>query len=155
MRKFLFVLIAFIMAACQQPDGDKDIEINLDYETPVVGETVLRVTLRDDNGEPVNNADVEVSGVVDDDVPVLGSAASGSNGVYEVPFNWTTAGDWVVTVTASLDDDQTVSQNFTVNAVTGTTTGISLDLPPMQDPEDCETTEEAREDEEECALPGE
>lgn len=155
MRRFLFVLIAFIMAACQQSDEGQDIQINLDYETPVVGATVLWVSLQDDNGNAVNNADVAVSGVLGEAAPVLGSATSSSNGVYEVPFNWTTVGDWVLTVTARLDDNLSFSQKFTVSAIAGTTTGISLDLPPLQDPEDCETTAEAGEDDEECALPGE
>jgi hypothetical protein len=44
--------------------------------------------------------------------PSLGAATKSQDGRYEVPFDWTMGGDWVLTVTATLPDGRVVQREF-------------------------------------------
>jgi len=84
-----------------------------------VGETTLQITLRDADGAPIDNAQLDIRGDMNEAgmLPVLRDASESINGVYRVPFEWTMTGDWFVIVTATLPDGITVEQQFdlTVN----------------------------------------
>jgi hypothetical protein len=113
----LSLLLVLGLAACggrasQQADGSTDYQLSLNPMSTAVGETMLMLTLNDNEGQPVNNATLDIKGDMNHAgmQPVLGKAAQGVNGVYAVPFEWTMGGDWVVTVDVTLADGATFSQ---------------------------------------------
>ncbi|HOU41364.1 MAG TPA: FixH family protein [Promineifilum sp.] len=78
-----------------------------DPDTLVVGPLRLDVTLRDASGAPIDGAtDVSLRGDMSHAgmEPVLATAAGQGNGIYRADFTWTMAGDWIVTVEATLPD---------------------------------------------------
>lgn len=115
-----FVLLSVIVGGCRrsssQNESASDINMTLAVEptAPVVGSATLRITLTDTNDEPINDASLEIRGDMTHAgmEPVLASVDAGQAGVYEVPFEWTMGGDWIVTVTATLADGRSVTREF-------------------------------------------
>ena len=80
-----------------------------------IGETRLVIQVADSNGSPIDNAHLAIKGNMTHAgmVPVLAEVdGGGQGGVYEIPFEWTMAGDWVVTVDLQLPDDTMAQQRF-------------------------------------------
>lgn len=90
------------------------IALAADDDRMVMGPLVWSVTLRDAGGRPVEDAAVSVRGDMNHAgmVPVESTAAHSGDGVYTADFEWTMAGDWIVTVTAELPGGGVVSQTF-------------------------------------------
>jgi hypothetical protein len=117
--KLILALIFFLLPmACngrnsQQTNND-DMRIIVAVESTSVGETALLVTVTDKEGTPIDNATVSVKGDMSHAgmVPVLADATNGENGVYEMPFEWTMGGDWIVTVEVTLPDGRSATQQF-------------------------------------------
>jgi hypothetical protein len=117
--KLILALILFLLpTACngrnsQQTNND-DIRIIVAVDSTSVGETSLLVTVTDKEGTPIDNATVSVKGDMSHAgmVPVLAEAANGENGIYEMPFEWTMGGDWIVTVEVTLPDGRSATQQF-------------------------------------------
>jgi hypothetical protein len=117
--KLMLALIFFLLpTACngrnsQQTNND-DIRIIVAVDSTSVGETSLLVTVTDKEGTPIDNATVSVKGDMSHAgmVPVLAEAANGENGIYEMPFEWTMGGDWIVTVEVTLPDGRSATQQF-------------------------------------------
>jgi hypothetical protein len=120
---WLLFSLAVVLAGCgiNQPEPAQNVTISLalDPNPPAVGPGHLTVTLVDNLGQPVDNAQVELSGTMAHDgmSPLLAVARPGPAGRYEAPFMWTMAGDWAITVTAALPGGQSAAQEFalTVN----------------------------------------
>lgn len=121
---FLLLLPTFLLlTACSgrnsQQTNDNDIRIITAVESTTVGKTILLVTVTDAAGAPINDADISVKGDMSHAgmVPVLANSTGGDNGIYEMPFEWTMGGDWVVTVEAVLPDGRSTTQqfNFTID----------------------------------------
>ena len=115
----LSLLLVLGLAACggrasQQADGSTDYQLSLNPMSTAVGETVLMLTLNDNEGQPINDANLSIKGDMNHAgmQPVLAEASQATNGVYSVPFEWTMGGDWVVTVDVTLADGTTFSQRF-------------------------------------------
>lgn len=85
-----------------------------DTDPVLTGEGSVTVTLTDADGNPITDAQVTVTGDMDHHgmVPVIGSGTHSENGQYAVPMNWTMAGDWIVTVSATLADGSSAEQVF-------------------------------------------
>jgi hypothetical protein len=66
-------------------------------------------------------------------VPVIETVESGTDGVYELPFEWTMAGDWTVEVTVELTNGETATQSFDLSVE-----GEAMNMDNM----DMESTEE-------------
>ncbi len=97
------------------------IELVMPDTPPVMGETTLGVRLTTRDGAPVTGAAVEVRGDMAHAgmIPVIGAAEPAEvAGEYAAPFEWTMAGDWIVTVTATLADGQVVTEEFQVSVRT-------------------------------------
>jgi hypothetical protein len=80
-----------------------------------VGESRLVIQVTDLAGQPVSDAALSIKGDMTHAgmVPVLAEVDGGDEeGYYEVPFEWTMAGDWVVTVEAVLSDGARVKERF-------------------------------------------
>ena len=80
-----------------------------------VGETRLVIQITDLAGQPVGDAALSVKGDMTHAgmVPILAEIQGGDeDGYYNVPFEWTMAGDWVVTVDVQLADGTKAQERF-------------------------------------------
>ena len=105
----LLLLLPFAGCREEPPPGDPNLllEVAISPTPPGVGPARLIISLRDTLGNPVDGAEVRVEGNMSHAgmVPELGTAAGRGEGMYIVPdFRFTMAGDWVLTVTATLPD---------------------------------------------------
>ena len=83
---------------------------------PEVGTTTLRVYLLEEN-EAVEGADVEITGTMTHAgmVPVIEAAEESEPGLYVADgFDFTMAGDWILTADATLPDGDTLREEATV-----------------------------------------
>jgi YtkA-like len=95
---------------------DHKVTLAIEPSPAVMGASTLAVTLRDQTGQPVDGARLEVEANMSHAgmVPVLASTAQGTAGVYRVPLEWTMAGDWYVDLTFTLPDGQRVARRYPV-----------------------------------------
>ncbi len=80
------------------------------------------ITVKDTDGNPINDATVDIKGDMSHAgmQPVLGeSSASNGEGMYMIPYEWTMAGDWFVTVNVTLADGTVGSERFDFNGISG------------------------------------
>ncbi|MGJ3239566.1 MAG: copper chaperone PCu(A)C [Anaerolineae bacterium] len=116
------LLPLLILVGCRQTTtttSNSMVTVALDTDAPSVGDATLLVTVSQ-NGEPVNDATVSVRGDMNHAgmVPVLPDAVSeGENGLYEIPFEFTMGGDWIITVDVLLPDGETTSITYEVDGV--------------------------------------
>ncbi len=76
--------------------------------------SVLSVTLRDASAQAIDGATVTLEGNMTHAgmMPVNATATAAGNGVYRAPITWTMAGDWQITVKATLAEGRTVQRDF-------------------------------------------
>jgi hypothetical protein len=127
--KFLAIFLIIGLVACRQAAGGvplegsapgddaPDIRLMLSPAadtTPVMGSQAWTITLTDVDGAPVEDAIVSVRGDMNHAgmVPVESAATHDGQGIYSADFEWTMAGDWIVTVTATLADGRVKSATF-------------------------------------------
>ena len=103
----------------EQADQAPDIALALTVmPSPLkVGAAQALVELSAADGQPIRGAAVHLKGDMSHPGmrPVLAEAAAGDNGVYQADFQWTMAGDWVVTVTVELPDGRTAVRHFNLS----------------------------------------
>ena len=82
----------------------------------VVGPATLAVTLRAPAGDAVPGARVHLEAFMSHPgmAPVIADATERFPGVYDLPFAFTMAGDWVLTVTIALPGGGRVERRITV-----------------------------------------
>lgn len=118
------VLALGSLSACRVDDLPSDDSINIALVGPVFpppsgdGRVIVRVS--DENDQPVDAATLKIRGDMANPgmVPIEASLTGGENGVFRIPVYWTMAGDWIVTVEATLDDGRRTSRVFDLT-VTG------------------------------------
>ena len=103
-------LLLLAVACRQAPLADEAPEVALtltaDPAPAVVGPLRFDLTLLDGDGAPIDGATVTLRGDMSHAgmEPVLATAAAQGQGRYSADFEWTMAGDWIVTVQAALPD---------------------------------------------------
>jgi len=115
-------LLIILVPACgriqtgQEQDSEVSIELTVEPAQPAAGPAQLIITLTDQNGQPIDNAVLEIEGNMTHAgmVPVFAQTTDGENGRYVVPFEWTMGGDWTLTVGVLLEDGRTISREFPV-----------------------------------------
>jgi copper(I)-binding protein len=137
-----------VLAACRQttePSIDNlTIEVAVNPDPPAVGDATLSVTLTDRDNKPINDATVNVTGNMSHAgmVPVIAESSEGVEAVYEMPFQWTMGGDWVLTVEVTLANGETTSQEFEFSGVadgmgdmeaTEDASGMNMDMGDSKD----------------------
>jgi hypothetical protein len=108
----IFILM-LVMTACGQQDDatpaavDAQMSMRVESEVLTVGETTLIVTLINGDGSPLDGATLRVVGDMDHEgmVTVNREVSESAGGEYQVPFEWTMGGGWIVTVTANLPEN--------------------------------------------------
>ena len=111
-RVFLLLLLLLLLPACRQAapvDQAPDVQVLLTPgpDSLFVGPITFDLTLWDADGQPIDGAapvslrgDMSHAGME----PVLAEATGAGDGLYTADFEWTMAGDWTVTVEATLPD---------------------------------------------------
>ena len=118
MGALMLSLLAFLLAGCRGADtaSSEGIEFDLAIEpaTPAIGDATLLVTVFASDGEPIDDATLDVRGDMTHGgmIPVIREGIRSSDGIYRIPFEWTMGGDWTITVDATLPDGRTASQTF-------------------------------------------
>lgn len=120
MRFIVLLLITLGLTACRTPatptsESALQIDIAIEPDPPVVGEAVLVIRVRTPEGVAVTDASLAIRGDMTHAgmVPVLREAAtSDADARYEIPFEWTMAGDWFVEVTATRPDGTSATATF-------------------------------------------
>jgi hypothetical protein len=111
------LLLGLAITACRPPqetarDGNVPIMVLVAIpDAPAVGPAEIEVVVQLE-GEPVANASVEVTGDMTHAgmVPVVASAPETVAGTYRTnAFEFTMAGDWILTVDVELEDGRTAS----------------------------------------------
>ncbi len=117
-------VVWLLLTGCRQSVGgvpldggntsDLQIELTADPNEPTIGPARWRVTLTDTAGAPVEGASVALRGDMTHAgmAPVEAAATEQGDGVYLANFEWTMAGDWIVTVTAGLPDGRAATGAF-------------------------------------------
>lgn len=112
LQLILIMLMLTVMVACNTEQtapviDNLDIDLAVEPDPPTAGESMLIISVRDANHHPVDGAKVTVHGNMDHEgmTPVDGESASGQDGMYHVPFNWTMGGGWILDVTVALPDN--------------------------------------------------
>lgn len=121
MQRLMLVLCLgmLALAGCRQtvavtPNPNIVIEVRIEDSVPAVGEDTLLVVVNDANGNPINNATLDIRGDMTHAgmSPIIRQAENGQAGMYVVPFEWSMAGDWIVDVVATLPDGSQGSARF-------------------------------------------
>ena len=83
------------------------LDVGFSPTPPAVGPARLIITLRDTLGQPLDGAEIHVEGNMSHAgmTPVIDTAVAQGSGTYSVPdFTFSMAGEWIVTVSATLPD---------------------------------------------------
>jgi hypothetical protein len=86
-----------------------------------VGQSRLVIHVADPAGQPISDAALSVKGDMTHAgmVPMLADVQGGDDeGYYNIPFEWTMAGDWVVTVEATFKDGTRAKERFDLSILT-------------------------------------
>ena len=122
-RLAILLIFALALVGCRQSaqNTTAGIDIDLQAEALAVGETTLVITLTDASGQPVSAQKVEVRGDMNHAgmQPVLAESSADKNGAYELPFEWTMSGDWIVTVKATMPDGAVAEERFDLSVAGG------------------------------------
>lgn len=129
----LLLMGTFTLAACrrgQEANSSPNAPpFSMDLLPPEFEAGYLAVELTGDNGQPITNAQVSLEGNMNHAgmVPVLTDpVADGDDGavdgVYQVPFEFTMLGDWIITISASVDGN-TIERNVDLSV---TSEGVML-----------------------------
>ena len=121
---YLFMIVIFgLLSACggrnSAQTNTSNYDISIEAGSTSVGKTNLMVTVKNQDGSPVNDANVAIKGDMSHAgmQPVLGESSSAENGVYSIPYEWTMAGDWIVTIDVTFADGTTATERFDFNGI--------------------------------------
>lgn len=107
-------------------DTDVQIDVEVSPQPLAVGPAQVAVTLKDQAGQPIEEARVEVEGNMSHAgmTPVFAAAVGGEDGRYTTQdFEFTMGGDWFLIVRATLPDGRLVERTFDLKGVEGTAGG--------------------------------
>lgn len=87
---------------------------------PPAGDGHLAFRVTDAGEQPIDTATLQIRGDMTHAgmLPIEATATADEDGVYRTPIRWTMAGDWIITVEATLSDGRRATQSFNVT-VTG------------------------------------
>lgn len=119
-RWWLILTLCAALGGCAQPE-EADVTITLNVAQNTVGAAQVDVQLADADGQLISGAVVQLRGDMTHAgmQPVITSMNDLGNGQYRADdFEFTMAGDWILTVQADLPDGTGVERMFDVPGVT-------------------------------------
>ncbi len=113
----LFLLLGSGCARASQQVDSAAVQISMTAIPfpPHIGESRLVIQVADKAGKSIDDAHLAIKGDMTHAgmAPVLAEVdGGGEDGVYTIPFEWTMAGDWVVTVDLQLPDGTKAQERF-------------------------------------------
>jgi hypothetical protein len=113
----LFLLLGSGCARASQQADSAAVQISMTAIPfpPHIGESRLVIQVADKAGKSIDDAHLAIKGDMTHAgmAPVLAEVdGGGEDGVYTIPFEWTMAGDWVVTVDLQLPDGTKAQERF-------------------------------------------
>lgn len=125
-QNYLLIIIIFgLLSACggrnSAQTNSNNYDISVEAGSTSVGKTDLMVTVKDQSGNAINDANVSIKGDMSHAgmQPVLGESSSGDNGVYTTPYEWTMAGDWFITIDVTFADGSSATERVDFNGISG------------------------------------
>ncbi len=123
----VLALVASLAVGCSRGGTDADssaddiqLDLNITPDPPEMGPAVIEITLRDAEGDPIEDAELEIEGNMSHArmEPVLVETTSDGAGTYVTEgFEFTMGGDWVITVTGTLADGRELRRTFDLSGV--------------------------------------
>ena len=117
----LFIVMTILLPACSRREVvDEAPEISVEMKVipspPAPGPATLMIQIMDENGVGMGELVIDVRGDMSHAgmTPVIVDAAVGEAGTYVVPFEWTMAGDWIVSIHATLPDGRILVRTLPV-----------------------------------------
>lgn len=118
----LLLVLAIVLVGCERdPVSDDEapeilVDLFVDPYPPVKGDTLLEIIVEDPDERPIDGVDLDVKGDMTHAgmKPRVGIVTAVGGGSYDVDFEWTMAGDWVLTVTGILPDGRKFVRTFDV-----------------------------------------
>ncbi len=116
-RLFSWLVIPLLLlSACrQQPRADADLQLELSASARQVGEATLTLSVFDAAGNAIGSpgalslrGDMDHAGMA----PVLVTVDKAADGVFNAPFEWTMAGDWIVEASLQLESGDIARETF-------------------------------------------
>ena len=114
-------------ASCERGGGgadddtaDVEMELEITPNPPVIGPAEVTILLTDENGDPIDGADLEIEGDMSHAgmQPVIVHADGVQAGRYTSDgFEFTMGGDWFITVSGALPDGRLIERTFDVTGV--------------------------------------
>ncbi len=115
-----FVCLSGCRGSGYMDDSSYVLELGISPTPPAVGPARLIIALSDSAGRPVDGAEIVVEGNMTHAgmVPVIDTAQAEDPGRYGISdFNFTMAGDWILTIRGVLPNGDTVSVQRNTNVV--------------------------------------
>ena len=118
----LLIIAMFLVAACRQRGFTAtDIQFEMSVSELIVGETTLLVSIKDEDGNFIQNpgrlsirGDMDHAGMA----PVFARADAPTDGVFTLPFEWTMGGGWIVEASLTLESGEIVKETFEFEILT-------------------------------------
>ncbi len=115
-RRILLLVIVLALAGCRQQQlSSADVRLEMSASDNRVGETTLLVRVSDRDGKPLSDpgalnlrGDMDHAGMT----PVLAEAERALDGVFNVPFEWTMGGGWIVEARLTLPNGDVAVETF-------------------------------------------
>ncbi|MDX1600576.1 MAG: FixH family protein [Anaerolineales bacterium] len=103
-------------SAASAADTGHTVELSVQPDPASVGPSQLWIEVFSPDGEPIDGAEVSARGDMNHAgmVPVFGEAEQIEPGRYRVPFEWSMAGDWIVTIEAALPSGTQLERTFDI-----------------------------------------
>jgi hypothetical protein len=121
------ILLPAVIVGCSRGgEGSADeaedvtVELSVEPDPPEVGPAVIEVVLLDEEGEPINDADLEIEGNMSHAgmEPVIVNIVGSQEGRYTTrDFEFTMGGDWIITVSGVLPDGREIEREFDLEGV--------------------------------------
>jgi len=116
----LGALLWFSRSTIDTGDTGLSLTVAISPTPPAVGSSRLIISLQDSTGAPLEGAIIEVEGSMSDSgvIPVVDTAEAEGSGHYGISdFRFTTAGDWILDLRATLPDGRWVRTMKATNVV--------------------------------------
>jgi hypothetical protein len=118
--RLTFLVLLLLLPGCERQGVKTDeatevkVELTVEPSPPAMGEALLELYLEDDEGNPIEGADLEIKGDMTHAgmEPVFGQFEEFAGGYYHANFEWTMGGDWIVTITGILPDGRELVRTF-------------------------------------------
>lgn len=127
------LMILMSLAGCQSGEDEPEMTINMQVENVSDEETNLIITIRDAEGNPLNDVIVEAEfGALTE------QSSIGDSGVFTIPVSWDLGEDWTMTIRATREDNTTVSREFEAREVLETAACAPVEEVAAGDDAECE-----------------